>query len=53
MTVLIKQPNFSSLIEIKNVDKISYMQDSNSFYIDFNQYTESRIVKHNELISVK
>ncbi len=53
MTILIKQPNFSSLIKIEKVDKITYLEESDSFFIDYNNYKDSRIIKNTELISVK
>ena len=33
MTILIKQPNFNSLIKIEKVDKITYLEQSNSFLL--------------------
>ena len=53
MTVLIKTPNFNSLIKIEKVGKITYLEQSNSFFIDYNNFTNNRVIKATELISVK
>lgn len=52
MTISIKQSTFNSLIKIEKVDKITYLKESNSFYIDYNNYKDSRIIKNTELVSV-
>lgn len=52
MTILIKQPTFTSPIRIENVDRITYLENSKKYFIDLEGFSKNRLINADELILV-